>query len=50
MITVKFCRDCDIRKLEVFELDSYKAFFDFYVAHYNKGIIFGVKEETENGL
>lgn len=44
MITLMFCKHCDLNKLEEVELEDYKLFFEFYTKHYNKGIIFNVKE------
>jgi hypothetical protein len=45
MISLKFAPQANLRKVELVELLDYKAFFDFYISHYDKGIMFDVKED-----
>jgi hypothetical protein len=47
MITAKFSPQCKISELEVFEFKTYKEFFEWYIKHYNKGAIYGVKDDGE---
>jgi len=44
MITLKFARKCNMKKLETHELPNRNSFFDFYMDNFNKGAIYDVKE------
>jgi len=44
MITAKFSPQCKLTELEVFEFQTYKAFFEWFLKHYKKGIVYGVKD------
>ena len=47
MITLNFAFQCNANKIQDIELPDYKAFFDFYLANFDKGIIFNVLEVSE---
>lgn len=45
MITLKFAVGCNAKKVEDKQFETYKEFFEFYVANNDKGIIFAVKDD-----
>jgi hypothetical protein len=48
VIHAKFAPQCSLRKIETFEFKTYEEFFRFYMSHNDKGIIFGVREATND--
>lgn len=45
MIRINFCKWHEWQNLEVVELQTYKEFFDFYVANSDKGCILDVRDD-----
>jgi len=43
MITLKFCKDFDWKKIEIIELNSFEEFFYFVKEHNEKGHIYDIK-------
>jgi hypothetical protein len=48
MITLKFANQAKLRNIQAVKLADYEAFFKFYVAHYDRGIIFDVQEVPDD--
>jgi hypothetical protein len=44
MIIFQFAPQCRLKHIETVELPDFEAFFRFYQAHNDKGIIFNVQE------
>jgi hypothetical protein len=44
MIKLDYYPFCELHNLQEIELADYKAFFEFFIAYNDKGVIFNVKE------
>lgn len=45
MITLKFSPQNKLSEVEPFKFATYKEFFDWYIKHYDKGAIYGIKDD-----
>jgi hypothetical protein len=48
MITLNFAPQCRLSRIETVELPDRSAFFDYYQAHNDRGIIFNVQEVQDD--